>query len=173
MRQTLVLDQTYAPHRVVPWHRAISLLLGDKVDVIDEWEDRVRSPSREVALPAVIRLRRKLPRGARQIRFNRRNVLVRDGYRCQYCGAQPPKRDLTFDHVVPRSRGGGTHFENIVTACKPCNGKKGSRALEDSGLTLARVPSAPTWLPIVPGADLEGDVPEAWEPFVAHLRRDE
>jgi hypothetical protein len=79
------------------------------------------------------------------VRLSRRNVMLRDGHQCQYCAKRPALRDLNIDHVMPRSRGGGETWENLVTACRLCNLRKGSRTPDEAGLRLMRVPSRPRW----------------------------
>ena len=88
--------------------------------------------------------------------------------RCQYCGERKPLRQLNYDHVIPRVRGGTTCWENIVTSCYACNDRKGSRTPEEAGMKLLRKPFKPTSLPVVPPIRLgEGDVPELWQPYCA------
>ncbi len=164
--KTLVLDQGYQPHRVVPWQRALRLVFGEKVEVVEVYREEIRSPSFVLPMPSVVRLQRPLPRKARVIKFSKHNVLHRDSFRCQYCGARPPSREITFDHVVPRSRGGGTCWENIVVACRTCNGRKGGRTPAEAGMKLTMTPVQPMWLPAAYGMPGDGDVPESWIPWV-------
>jgi 5-methylcytosine-specific restriction endonuclease McrA len=133
--RTLVLDQGYQPHRIVSWQKGIALFFRGKVDVLEEYEDEVRTVSSAYRLPAVVRLRVPVPFRVQRIRFSRLNVLRRDGFACQYCGQEGGSKDLTIDHVVPKARGGLTAWANVVTACRPCNQRKGDRVLARSGLT--------------------------------------
>jgi 5-methylcytosine-specific restriction endonuclease McrA len=167
--KTLVLDQGYQPHRVVPWQRALRLICGEKVEVVEVYQEQIRSPSLAIPMPSVVRLQRPLPRMARVIKFSKHNVLHRDSFRCQYCGTRPSTRELTFDHVVPRSRGGGTCWENIVVACRTCNGRKGGRTPAEAGMKLSRAPAQPAWLPAAYGISGDGPVPESWIPWVQIL----
>ena len=145
--QVLVLDQGYAPHRVIPWQRAICMIFGGKVEVLEEYDELVRSPSIAMRMPAVIRLLKAARRRPRTVRFSRFNVLLRDGFTCQYCGRRPQARELTVDHVVPRARGGPTRWANVVTACRGCNHHKGSRTPEEARMRLDKPPSEPRSLP--------------------------
>jgi 5-methylcytosine-specific restriction endonuclease McrA len=100
------------------------------------------------------------------VRFSRVNVYTRDGFRCQYCGEKKEMRDLNYDHVVPRVRGGKTVWENIVTSCYACNDRKGSRTPEEAGMKLPRKPFKPSSLPVTPVLPMRrGEMPEAWLPY--------
>jgi 5-methylcytosine-specific restriction endonuclease McrA len=146
--RTLVLDQGYQPHRVVSWQRAITMLFDGKVEVVEEYEHDVRSVTFTIKMPAVVRLLRAV-RGKRGVKFSRINVATRDGFRCQYCGRKLPLSKLTYDHVVPRSQGGKTRWENIVMACYDCNGRKGDRTPTQAGMRIDKLPVKPQWLPVV------------------------
>ena len=145
--QVLVLDQGYSPHRVVAWQRAICLIFGGKVEVLEEYDEIIRSPSVAMRMPAVIRLLTAARRRPRVVRFSRFNVLLRDAFICQYCGGRPHARELTMDHVTPRARGGATRWTNVVAACRPCNHRKGSRTPDEARMSLLRAPSEPRILP--------------------------
>ncbi len=160
--RTLVLDQGYQPHRIISWQRAICMLFDGKVEVIEEYEDDIRSVSITVKMPSVVRLLRSL-RVRRGIKFSRINVAMRDDFRCQYCSVTLPLRKLTFDHVIPRSRGGKTVWDNVVMACRGCNGRKGNKTPNEAGMTLHKAPSKPRWLPLIAfRIDLGSSIPEAW-----------
>ncbi len=169
--RTLMLLPWMAPHKVIPWQRAIVLAILGKVEVVAEYDEVVRSPSVALRAPAVVRMRRaELPRRG-TIRFCRANVFRRDGFACQYCAAVLPARELTFDHVVPRARGGRTDWDNIVTCCRACNDAKRDRTPEQAGMKLARRPARPGWLPpsaLAMRVELRAAprVPEEWRAFV-------
>ncbi|MBW2255483.1 MAG: HNH endonuclease [Deltaproteobacteria bacterium] len=157
--RTLLLDSTFRPLRAISWKRAIILDMQDRVDVVEYYDEVVRTPSTALPLPAVVRLRQYLRVLRRGVAFTRRNVLMRDTFECQYCGDRPGYRELTLDHVVPRSRGGVLCWENVVTACQRCNRRKGSRTPHEARMRLLRLPKRPTFLPVVrAGADEEAPV---------------
>ena len=131
MADTLVLNADGQPISLLPpstiqWKEAITYLWLDKVNVLEWYDDWiVRSSSWETKVPAVIMLK-EMYRRRRTPRFSRYNLHLRDMFTCQYCLTQFPQKDLTLDHVIPISRGGKTNWNNIVSACKPCNGHKGN-----------------------------------------------
>ena len=114
---------SYYPLSLWPWQEAVKAVFLERVDVVAHYDQVVHSPSFEMKLPSVISLRDYVHQD-RPPAFTRFNVFLRDGFACQYCGTP---EDLTFDHVLPRSKGGRTTWENIVTACAPCNLKKGGK----------------------------------------------
>ena len=134
---------SYFPLSLWPWQEAIKAVFLDRVNVISEYDRRVHSPSMEVALPSVISLKEYVPVSQKPA-FTRFNVFLRDHFSCQYCGQRFNSQDLTFDHVIPRSRGGTTRWDNIVTACSPCNLKKGSRPASKGGMWPLRKPQMPS-----------------------------
>ena len=168
--RVLVLDQSYLPHRIVSWQRAVCLLFDGKAEVVEEGIGTIRSPSIEIAMPSVVRLLVR-PRSTRRpsIRFSRINVMTRDGFRCQYCGTRRAMRELNYDHVLPRSRGGRTTWENVVTACYPCNTRKGDRTPAESGMLLQRTPVKPAWLPITSHRIVLQRIPREWYPYLGWL----
>jgi 5-methylcytosine-specific restriction endonuclease McrA len=125
---------SYYPLSLWPWQETVKAVFLDRVDVIAEYDHAVRSPSFEMRLPSVVSLRDYVQQD-RAPAFTRFNVFLRDGFECVYCGAT---EDLTFDHVIPRSRGGRTTWENIVTACSPCNLKKGGRTPREAEMQPRR-----------------------------------
>jgi 5-methylcytosine-specific restriction endonuclease McrA len=146
--ETLVLNATWQPVARIPWQRAITLLFLGKVEVVEEYEDKsIRSVTFEVKMPSVVRFLRMLKRRKPIIRFSRENVFARDNGQCQYCGKKVTRPEATYDHVLPRSQGGGTHWENIVIACVPCNQRKGGRTPEQAKMKLKVAPVKPTKLP--------------------------
>ena len=119
---------SYYPLSLWPWQEAVKAVFLDRVEVVAEYDQVVHSPSFEMRLPSVISLREYISQD-RPPAFTRFNVFLRDGFACQYCGTSD---DLTFDHLIPRSKGGRTTWENIVTACAPCNLKKGGRSVRET-----------------------------------------
>lgn len=144
-RTTLLLNSTYEPLKVIPWQRAISLWFTDKVEIVEEYNDfDLKSVSITMKCPAVVRLLRYVRGNRTKVKFSRLNVFSRDKFTCQYCGSQPGTKDLTYDHVLPRARGGKTTWENIVTCCVPCNSKKADRTPKEARMTLLKTPVKPS-----------------------------
>lgn len=161
--RTLVLDQSYRPHRVVSWQRAITMLFQGKVQVLEEYDEDIRSVSITIKMPAVVRLLRQTIWRKKSVKFSRINVATRDDFRCQYCGTKHSLRDLTYDHVVPRAQGGRTTWQNIVMSCQPCNEKKGNRTPKQAGMRLRKEPVKPKSLPVtVFRIDPDATLPEQW-----------
>ena len=131
---------SYYPLSLWPWHDVVKAVFLDRVEVIAVYEQTVRSPSFEMQLPSVISLKEYV-RQDRPPAFTRFNVFLRDGFACAYCGSGD---DLTFDHLIPRSRGGRTTWDNIVTACSSCNLKKGGKMPKDAGMIPQRRPDRPS-----------------------------
>ncbi|WP_229752892.1 HNH endonuclease [Deinococcus aerophilus] len=141
--RVLVLNASYEPLHVTSTKRAITLLQYGVAEVLEDSGDVIRSPSTVLSVPSVIRLRRYIRRPrVHPVPFNRRNVLRRDTFACQYCGSEG---DLTLDHVMPRSRGGRHNWDNVVTACRGCNQRKGNRTPDEAGMPLRVPPHAPTF----------------------------
>ncbi|MCY4303863.1 MAG: HNH endonuclease [Aestuariivita sp.] len=141
----LVLNADYRPLSYFPlslwsWQDAIKAAWLDRVDIAAEYEKVVRSPSTELKIPSVVVLKDYI-RPKKHATFTRFNLFLRDKFSCQYCGA---KGELTFDHLVPRSAGGLTSWTNVVAACAPCNLRKGSKSLKQSGLRLRKSPYRPS-----------------------------
>lgn len=159
----LVLNSGFSAVDVSGWERAISLIFQGSAQAVDadlrcydfeDWAELsslmkenpngfVHSPNMKIAIPEVIRLTNysKMPRAT--VVFTKRNLMERDGHRCAYCGKKFSPRDLNFDHVTPKSRGGKTNWENIVTACFPCNSKKADRTPSEAGMKLLVRPHKP------------------------------
>ena len=166
MSRTLVLDPGYQPHRIISWQRAVTMLFEGKVEVIEEYDEDIRSVSVTIKMPAVVRLLRAVRGRKKAVKFSRINVMTRDKFRCQYCGHRLPMSKLNYDHVVPRSRGGRTVWENIVTACYPCNDRKGGRTPEEAGMRLLAKPTRPKSLPVIAFRFETTSIPDAWASWV-------
>ena len=141
----LVLNADYRPLSYYPlslwgWQDAVKAVFLDRVNIVSEYEHAVHSPSFEMKLPSVVSLKNYV-RPALYPAFTRFNVFLRDRFTCQYCGSPS---HLTFDHVVPRRLGGKTTWENIITACAPCNMKKGGRTPKQARMSLMLEPIRPT-----------------------------
>jgi len=164
--RTLLLNNGYEPVQIIAWQRAMTLLALDKVDVVEEYDAEIRAVSLVLRVPAVVRLRKAYRRFAKPVKFSRVNIYARDGYRCQYCGTVCATDDLTYDHVIPRSRGGTTCWENIVSACYACNRRKANRTPHVAGMKLLATPVRPTWMPSVQIRVSTTSVPDAWRDYV-------
>ena len=134
---------SYYPLSLWSWQETVKAVCLDRVNIVSEYEQVVRSPSFTMRLPSVISLKEYIA-SARRPAFTRFNVFLRDRFVCQYCSDSFSSHDLTFDHVVPRSRGGRTTWENVVTACSSCNLLKGNRLPAESGLYPRHMPRQPT-----------------------------
>jgi 5-methylcytosine-specific restriction endonuclease McrA len=157
-----VLDQSMQPINIVPWQRALSYVLRERADVLEEYDVAVHP---WMQMPAVVRLNHSISRSKQRVKFSRANVLMRDRCRCQYCGVKFSARDLTFDHVVPRCQGGKTVWENIVMACWPCNDGKGGRRPEQADMRLIRQPVRPSWVPHYNPRLKLTEVPPEWRNY--------
>ena len=137
----LVLNQDYEPLNVTNLPRAFRLVFGEKAEVLEYDHQMVRTPRTVFRAPSVIRLQHHIRRPRPRVKLSRREVFARDRHTCQYCGRVA--NDLTLDHIVPRHRGGSHTWENLVAACKTCNHRKGSKALDEARLRLIRPPFEP------------------------------
>lgn len=134
---------SYFPLSLWPWQEAVKAIFRGSVDIVSEYDRTVKSPTHEMKLPSVLALKEYVPM-KRTPAFTRFNVFLRDQWSCQYCTKDFKTHDLTFDHVVPRSRGGRTSWDNIVAACRPCNTKKGSKMPKEVEMYPRRKPEAPS-----------------------------
>jgi 5-methylcytosine-specific restriction endonuclease McrA len=171
----LVLNSNYEPLNVCNIRRAIVLVLSGKAEVLEAYDLTIASASDYFDVPSVIRLGYMIKRPYPRVKLCRREVFIRDGYTCQYCGEQT--RDLTLDHVIPRSRGGPHTWENLVSACRQCNHRKGGKTLAEARLKLHSDPREPRagryytiqrainsrvhaeWLKFIPGFEPAHDFP--------------
>ena len=144
----LVLNADFRPLSYYPlslwcWQDAIKAVFLDRVNIVAHYDKAVRSPSFEMLLPSVVSLK-TFVKPSTNPAFTRFNVFLRDRFSCQYCSEPFPSHELTFDHVIPRSRGGRTTWDNVVTACSSCNLLKGSRLPAESGMYPRHLPRQPT-----------------------------
>jgi 5-methylcytosine-specific restriction endonuclease McrA len=164
--RTLLLSQGYEPIKIISWQRAITLLTLGKVEVIEEYDAEIRAVTFVIKIPAVVRLLRAFRRHVKPVKFSRINIYARDGYQCQYCGRKFAIDELTYDHVIPRAKGGRTTWENIVTCCYTCNYQKGSRTPTEAKMKLKSTPTRPEWVPAVTIRVSTRSVPDAWRDYL-------
>ncbi len=160
----LVLNATYEPINVCTVRRAVVLLLKDKAEIIEHADWELHSATRTMERPVVIRLVTyvRIPRDTHRRKITRRAVFARDNWTCQYCGA---RSNLTVDHVIPRSKGGGSSWDNIVASCAPCNRRKGDALLRQVGMQLRRQPRTPSAHVFIHVAS--PTIPVAWQQYLA------
>jgi 5-methylcytosine-specific restriction endonuclease McrA len=142
----LVLNASYEAINICTLKRAMKMIIKGVACTEEESEREIRSPSVSMRIPLVIRLVHYVHIPRCVVKFSRKNVFIRDQYICQYCQTQFHPPMLTLDHVLPRSRGGGTVWDNVVTACKKCNTKKGNRTPREARMFPKRNPKAPSIL---------------------------
>jgi len=166
MEQVLLLNITYEPLKIINWKKALTLLFLGKVEVLEEYDKEIHSVSFTIKLPSVVRLLKMIKWTKRPVKFSRQNIYIRDNYRCQYCGKKLSPEELTYDHVIPKSKGGKTVWENIVTCCPSCNRKKGGRTPEEAGMRLLKKPTRPKWLPAIRITIGYKDIPQSWRDYL-------
>lgn len=166
--QALLLNNTYEPIKIISWQKAIILSFKKKVDVIEEYDSYlIRSEKLTFKMPAVVRLYCYVNvRKHHTLRFSKENIFFRDNYRCTYCGIQFSKNSLTLDHVIPLSKGGEKTWNNIVTACHPCNNKKGDRVLEQTELKLLKKPVKPSVQSYLTFYSKLQTIPDKWRVYL-------
>ena len=141
--RTLVLNKGYYPIKHVSWKQAFRLICKGSAEAIEYYEEIVKTPNDFYFIPAVIKLTHYEGFPEAKVSYSKRAILERDDFCCQYCGCHLNYNSVTIDHVLPRSRGGLTTFENTVAACFPCNNKKGNRLNSECGLKLRKRPIKP------------------------------
>lgn len=182
-QSVLVLNRNWIAVNICDVRRALTLLYQDVARVVtenfeiltfDSWRDLsrfanhdeiVHTPRYPLMIPQVVKLVFYSHFPPLHVKFSRRNIYLRDKNQCQYCGARPPREDMTIDHVVPRSHGGKSVWENVVLACSRCNTRKGNLTLAKSGLALIRKPSRPHWL-LGSRPDFNPDNRPLWQKFI-------
>ncbi len=160
--KVLVLNLNYEPINLCNVRRAVVLLDKKKAELLANGRGEIRSPAATFTVPSVIRLSYLVKRPFAKRRLSRREVFIRDHYTCQYCGKQT--KDLTLDHVIPRHRGGAHSWENVVSACIPCNHRKAGLTLAEAGMKLLKEPRAPFPNPYY--ILQNGPILDEWRPFI-------
>ena len=151
LKRVLLLNSDYSPLHFISDIDAITLFYKGRAEVVcgidgdlSEWDEVYSSPSTSIRVPATMRVIKRVHRKWRQPRFRKRVLFNRDNWRCQYCNTPLVAKTVTIEHVLPSSRGGHTSWTNCVTACKPCNRKKGSKTPEEAGMKLLSKPVTPS-----------------------------
>ena len=166
MSPVLYLDVGMQKVRIANWKIAIADVLIGKVTVIEYSRDKtIRGIGRDYPLPSVVKLVEGFKRNRMKVKFSRINVYRRDDFTCLYCGQKKLTEDLDFDHVIPRSHGGRTTWENIATSCKTCNRRKSNRTPEQAHMRLLKQPKKPHHLPISDLAIDLGQRPPEWRGY--------
>jgi 5-methylcytosine-specific restriction endonuclease McrA len=162
--RVLVLNATYEPINVCTVRRAVVLLLKEKAEVIEHGRWDLHSVSQTIQRPVVIRLVSyvRIPRDTHRRKITRRAVFARDGWTCQYCGS---RSNLTVDHVIPKSKGGSSSWENIVASCAPCNRRKGNALPRQVGMQLLKRPRTPHATVFIHVSS--PTIPSAWHQYLA------
>jgi len=160
----LVLNSFNMPVNRVSWRKALGMILNDRVEVVKEYTNwLVRTASETFRVPSIVRCIRKAGGAFRKnVKFNRKNVYLRDKGRCQYCGQKVPMSEFTYDHVFPKMFGGKTKWTNIVVACLPCNQRKDSREPHQAGMSLRQEPVRPKTLPGLFSFRWNAEMPADW-----------
>ena len=169
---TLVLSSAYQPMTHVSWKQAISMWFAGRVEIVSVYEDRyIKTVDEVFNVPSIVRFVGnviKRFRFNRTIKFSRDNVFIRDEGKCQYCSKQLNKQNFTLDHIIPVSQGGKKIWNNIVTCCKMCNQKKGSKTLKQTGMKLLKQPLIPKEIIVGRENKFSHDVPDSWKDYLGY-----
>ena len=171
--ETLVLNASYEPLGRISWQRAITLLFADKIEIVEEYENReIRSVTVTMKMPSIVRFVKMIRRSKKGVKFSRENVYARDFGKCQYCKCTVPRHKSTYDHVIPRSQGGKTRWENIVISCIDCNQKKSDRTPGQARMRLKLKPIKPKSLPNQGrfAITYRKGMPESWKQFLVDVQ---
>lgn len=169
---TLQLNISCEPIRLIKWQEAITLWYVGKVDILEEYDSPCRSVYIEMKKPAVVKLTRNYHKHNYEVPLDRWHLFARDAWTCQYCGKRFSSKDLTFDHVVPQSRGGRTNWLNIVAACHSCNQRKANKTPREALMPLLRKPLRPRWMPWLLARTIRLDqVPGEWLDWISWIPR--
>ena len=161
-RSVLVLNQNFEPLNVCTWKRAVVLVFMGKAELVEKRDYLLRSINNSYPCPSVVRLFIYVKNNRKKVILNKKNILRRDNYTCQYCGKQ--HLPLTIDHIIPRDMGGKDEWENLVCACVKCNGKKGNRTPDMANMKLVKVPRAPNYLSFF--HNFVGISDDKWKPYL-------
>ena len=159
----LVLNFTYEALNITSFQRAVKLLFSGKAEMVHRRDDVIKSTSLEMKLPSIIRMLYYIKRPMQKVALTKKNVLLRDDYTCQYCHLKG-ERMMTVDHVLPKSKGGPSTWENLVCACMRCNNRKNNRTPEHANMKLKRKPKAPKYIPWI--RVKRNTLPGEWHQFL-------
>lgn len=164
----LILNADYQPISYFPlslwsWQDSIKAVFLERVNIIAEYESEVRSSTFSMKIPSVIALKKYIPI-SKKPPFTRFNLFLRDDFSCQYCGDIFTSNDLTFDHVIPKSKGGKNDWKNLATCCKPCNLKKDNKSINEVGFKLKHQPYKPTYIQFVKNVNINNKTD--WLPYL-------
>jgi len=164
MKNVLVLNGDYSPLNITNMHRAIVLMLANKVEVLAEYDDVVKTAKAEsYPIPSVVRLKYYVKQPKYGVALSRKNIHIRDNYTCQYCGKKVDKP--TVDHIIPEKLGGKSTWENLVCCCYECNSRKGHKTLEQANLKLLKKPNRPQYVSLFKCSGYTERHPE-WREFL-------
>ena len=163
MNDVLVLNFTYEALNITSFQRAVKLIFSGKAEIVSDRERMLSSPTFEMRMPSIIRMLYYIRRPMQRVALTKKNILLRDDHMCQYCGIRG-ERLMTVDHVVPRSKGGPSTWENLVCACMRCNNRKNNRSPEDSNMALRRRPRTPKYIPWI--QIKRNTLPNEWHKFL-------
>jgi len=163
VNDVLVLNFTYEALNITSFQRAVKLIFSGKAEIVHRRDAFIKSTSYEMKLPSIIRMLYYIKRPMQKVALTKKNVLLRDDYTCMYCGIKG-ERMMTVDHVVPRSKGGPSTWENLVCACMRCNNRKNNRTPEHANMLLKRKPKAPKYIPWI--RVKRNTLPGEWKKFL-------
>lgn len=163
MKKVLLLNASYEPLNVCSWRRALILLLKGKAEEVERYDSFINQ-NQNINIPSVIRLRYYVVVPYKELPFNRKNILHRDNYTCQYCGKV--SATLSLDHIIPKSKGGKSTWENVVAACVRCNTLKADKTLQEAGMKLAKKPGRPVNYVRFELTKQSPDLFDKWEKYI-------
>lgn len=163
MTDVLVLNFTYEALNITNFQRAVKLIFAGKAELVHGRERVIASTSFEMRMPSIIRMLYYIKRPMQKVALTKKNILIRDNHACQYCGVHGD-RFMTVDHVIPKSRGGPSQWENLVCACMRCNNRKNNRTPHEANMKLVRKPRQPKYIPWI--QIKRNTLPDEWGKFL-------
>ncbi len=163
MSDVLVLNFTYEALNITSFQRAVKLIFSGKAEIVSDRERLLCSPTLAMRMPSIIRMLYYIRRPMQRVALTKKNILLRDDHTCQYCGLRG-ERMMTVDHVIPRSKGGPSTWENLVCACMRCNNRKNNRSPDHANMSLRRKPRTPKYIPWI--QIKRNTLPNEWHKFL-------